>query len=386
MHLRKNLLTALILLILATTCSNFTHAYIKPLTKTEGKITSIALNDFLNQRNSQFVPYDVYEPKDINLRDAAYHTSYDRLRLHTEWWFFEGIFDNGYSIAFFILIFSKEKTFSNESLGTCVFWFSLYKDTDLKFFSIKEFPFESLTASEDFPLIRISDDENSIFMGLDQEGYKNKQWIFNVSFKINDQGTNLTSNLTFTGTTKGYAGEILRGWYGPILPKASVEGNLTLNDEEIDVGGLGYLEHGWDIPLPVWQYGWFFGKIVSDSFCLMWGRMMQTRWNEQGRVAILSKDGGGYIAINPKNFTFTPTNYRFNNGELIPTKFFFNISDPGISINVTMETVNIHHFTALAGLSHCWRYHVHVNGQITYGDTTEIIKDKIQIMGIMRFR
>jgi predicted secreted hydrolase len=192
--------------------------------------------------------------------------------------------------------------------------------------------------------------------------------------------------LTFIGTTRGYAGEMLGGWYGPILPKASVDGNLTLNDDEIEVGGLGYLEHGWDIPLPVWQYGWFFGKFVSDSFTIMWGRMMYTRWYEGGKAAILSKDGEGFIAINPKNFTFTPTKYRYNNGEFIPTKFIFNLSDPGISINVTMDTINLHHFTSLAGLSDCWRYHVRVNGQITYGNTTEIIKDKIQIMGIMRFR
>jgi hypothetical protein len=112
--------------------------------------------------------------------------------------------------------------------------------------------------------------------------------------------------------------------------------------------------------------------------------MMQTRWNEQGRAAILSKDGSGYININPKNFSFKPTNYKVNNGKLIPTKYIFNITDPDISINVTMETININHF-GIAPFD-CWRYHVLVNGQITYGDTTELIKNKIQIMGFVRFR
>ena len=384
MHLKKNLLIVLILLMLITPCTTLTTASPKPFTKNEGKPASNAINVYLNHLNSDFFLHSVYEPQDITLRDAAYHKSYGRL--HVEWWFFEGIFDNGYSIAFFILIISKDTTFSFDPFSTCVFWLTLYKDTDLKLFSIKEFPFEDLTASEEYPLIKMSDTENSVFMGLDLEKYQNEQWVFNVSFQINNQTANITSHLTFNGTTKGYAGEMLGGWYGPILPKASVEGNLTLNNEAIEVNGLGYLEHGWDISLPVWEYGWFFGKIVSDSFCLLWGKMMQTRWYEEGRAAILSTDGAGYININPKNFSFTPTKYRYDNGELIPTKFIFNLSDPGLSINVTMETLNIFHFTSLAGLSNCWRYHVLVNGFITYGNITEIIKDKIQIMGIMRFR
>lgn len=384
MKLGRYLLVGIILLILTTNFCSFTNSYKNPSTNTEGKIISIASNNFLMPFNSDPFIHSVYEPRDINLRDTAYHKSYDKL--HVEWWFYEGIFDNGYSIAFFIMMMSKENTLINEPLASCVFWLTLYKDTNLKFFSIKEFPYENLNASEEFPFIKMSDEQNFVLMTLDQESYKNKQWIFNVSFRVDDQGTKLASNLTFTGTTKGYAGETLGGWYGPILPKASVVGNLTLNNEKMAVSGLGYLEHGWEIPLPVWEYGWFFGKIVSDSYCLFWGKMMQTRWIEEGRAAIFSKDGSGYITLNPNNFIFTPTKFRFNNGELIPTKFIFYLSEPGICINVTMETLNINHFTSTAGLSNTWRYHVLVNGHITYKNTVEIIKDEIQMMGITRFR
>ena len=385
-NLRKKLLIGLILLILTTNCSNFTSGYHKPFTQHEVKGTSIDFNDFLSQLDSRFnpshIPYPPYEPQDIDLIDAAYHKSYDRL--HMEWWFLEGIFDNGYSTAFTIIILSRERIFSKGDIGSCFFAISLYKDTKLEFSTMVRFPLENLIASQELPLIKMSEGENSFIMEFDNNRSTNDEWIFNVSFKIDDQGTNITSNLTFTGTTKGYAGQTLGGWYGPILPKADVIGVLTLNNEDIDMNGLGYLEHGWNISFPIWEYGWYFGKIVSDSFCLLWGRMMQTRWNEQGRAAILSKDGSGYININPKNFSFKYTNYKFNNGKLIPTKYIFNITDPDISINVTMETININHF-GIASFD-CWRYHVLVNGQITYGDTTELIKNKIQIMGFVRFR
>ena len=385
-NLRKKLLIGLILLILIINCSNYTSGYHKPFTKPEVKDTSIAFNDFLSQLSSRCnlypIPYPPYEPQDIDLRDAAYHKSYDRL--HMEWWFLEDILDNGYSTAFTIIILSRERIFSKGNIGSCFFAVSLYKDTELEFSTMVKFPLENLIASQELPLIKISEGENSFIMEFDNNRSTTDEWIFNVSFIINDTETNVTSNLTFTGTTKGYAGQTLGGWYGPILPKADVKGVLILNNEEINMNGLGYLEHGWNITFPIWEYGWYFGKIVSDSFCLLWGRMMQTRWNEQGRAAILSKDGSGYININPKNFSFKPTNYKFNNGKLIPTKYIFNITDSGISINVTIETININHF-GIASFD-CWRYHVLVNGQITYGNTTEIIKNKIQLMGFVSFR
>jgi len=380
------MLIGLIMLILTTNCSNVTSEYHKPFTTPKVKDTSITFNDFLNQLDSRFKPspisYPPYEPQDIDLRDAAYHKSHDRL--HMEWWFLEDIIDNSYSAAFTFIIVSRRQIFLNGDMGSCFFAISLYKDTELEFSTMVKFPLENLIASQELPLIKISEGKNSFLMEFDNNRSTTDEWIFNVSFTIDDQGTNVTSHLTFTGTTKGYAGQTLGGWYGPILPKAEVKGVLTLHNENIDMNGLGYLEHGWNISFPIWEYGWYFGKIVSDSFCLLWGRMMQTRWNEQGRAAILSQDGSGYININSKNFSFKPTNYKFNNGKLIPTKYIFNITDPGISINVTMETININHF-GFASFD-CWRYHVLVNGQITYGDTTEIIKNKIQLMGFVSFR
>jgi hypothetical protein len=71
---------------------------------------------------------------------------------------------------------------------------------------------------------------------------------------------------------------------------------------------------------------------------------------------------------------------------LIPTKFMLNVTDPdrSIYINATMETINIQHMRF--GVIHYCRYHVKVNGQISYGSSTEMIKDEIQIIELVRFR
>jgi len=318
-------------------------------------------------------PNCVYVPEDIDLEDAAFHRSYGRY--HGEWWYFEGIFNNGFSIVLGVAICSKGRR------GFCLLGLQIYNNTEVGVRIGKSIPMRKFEASEDFPFIELSGKQ---FIRLDRERYNDTgEWVYNVSLEIEGQ----MANLQFLGITKGWKGEILKGWYGPVLPKATVNGTLILNGEQVNVSGLGYHEHAWEIPVPIWEWGWYWGKIVSDSFSLLWIEMMQTRWNEQQRVAILSQDQLGYININPENIKFKAVEYTFNNRRIIPTKFILNVTDPdnSIYVNATMETIYIHHAIGL-GISHYWRYLISVNGEISYGSSTEMIEDEIQIMELMRWR
>ena len=137
---------------------------------------------------------------------------------------------------------------------------------------------------------------------------------------------------------------------------------------------------------PIWEWGWYWGKIVSDSFSLFWAKTMETRRTEQQRFAILSQDQLGYININPENINFKATEFTLDNRRIIPTKFILNISDSesSIYINATMETINTHHIGFV--IIRYWRYHVKVNGEISYGSSNEIIEDEIQVIELRRFR
>lgn len=374
LNLRKKVFVGLILLILIASCSSFVSGYHKTTTPVF-RCPSNGFNDLLYQFDSRCkaacFPYLVYDAQDIDLEDAAYHKSYGRN--HVEWWYFEGIFDNGYSLMVSAMIFSKG------CHGFCRLALHIYNDTELEFQLRKDVPMKEFEASEEFPFITVSGKQ---IMKLDREKYNNTgEWVYNVSLELEGQ----VAHLQFQGITNGYKGRILRGWYGLVLPKATVNGTLILNGEEINVTGLGYHEHAHGIHLPIWEYGWYWGKIASDSFNLFWVKMMQTRWIEQQRFAILSQDQSAYIQINPKNIKFKTTGYKFNTRRIIPTKFVLKINDPenDIYINVTMETINIHHMGGR--INHYWRYHVRVNGQITYKSTTEIIKNQIQIMELVRF-
>ena len=317
-------------------------------------------------------PHPSYVPVDIDLEDAAFHRSYDRFL--EEWWYFEAIFDNGYSIVLSIVIFSKGFH------GICSAGMVIYNNTQLEFQFGKKAPFKEFNASEEFPFINVSGKQ---IIRLDRERYNNTgEWVYNVSFEFDNQ----KANLQFTGVTKGFKAEILKGWYGPVLPKATVNGTLILNGDKIDVSGLGYHEHAWEIAFAIREWGWYWSKIVSDSYILMWAKLMNTRWWEQTRTAVFSQDQAGYINIDPENFKLKATKYVFDHRRLIPTKFILNITDSenSIYINATIEVMNTHHYGKL--IVHYWRYHLKINGEITYRSTTEKIKDQIQIMELIRFR
>jgi hypothetical protein len=324
------------------------------------------------QSKTALISRPTYIPEDIDLRDATFHRSHGRYRC--EWWYFEGIFDNGYSVVVDVFICSKGDD------GLCKLKLNIFNDAESVVFLREILPLSKLEASEDVPNIKVSGKQ---IIEFDLERYNSTgEWVYNVSMEIDSQ----EANLQFIGTTQGWKGESLRGWYGPVLPKATVEGTLIMNGEEINVSGLGYHEHAWGITMPVWEWGWYWGKIVSDSFSMLWAKMMQTRNIEKQRFAIFSQDQSGYININPENIEFEATNYVFDKMRLIPTKFMLNVTDPdkSICINVTMESINIQHMRF--GVIRYFRYHVKVNGQISYGSSTEMIKDEIQIIELVRFR
>jgi hypothetical protein len=326
-----------------------------------------------NQFRSVLNLNSVYYPEDIDIRDAAFHRS--NYFYNLEWWYFEGIFENGYSIVIAFLIISKQ-THGQGLIGV-----QIYKDNKFYLMLHENFTFNDIIISEEFPYIKISE---KCQIKFDIEHYNtSREWLYNISLEFE----NNEINLFFTGLTKGYKGEILRGWYSPVLPKAYVNGSIMLNDEKINVNGYGYHEHAWEIYPLIIEWGWYWGKIVSETYTLAWAKMMNTRWWEKTRSAILSQDQAGYININPEKIQFKASKYKLNYWRFIPTEFVLNIIDPEnlIYVNISIETLNIHNIKVFKIFNY-WRYHVMVNGEITLGSSTETIENEIQVLELMRFR
>lgn len=167
---------------------------------------------------------------------------------------------------------------------------------------------------------------------------------------------------------------------------ADVQGTITFDDQVINVTGLGYHEHAHGVSFPVKEWGWYWGKIVGENTSLFWGKMMNTRWDEQARAGVFSIKDAGYQNIMPDYIQMELFNYSFDKRRFIPDTFIFDIYDPekNIQINVTMTTLKIYHLPL--GFFNYWRYIIQINGYIIYDDIKEELIDKIQIMELMRFR
>ncbi len=312
----------------------------------------------------------LYKPYNITPADAAYHKTN---KATVEWWYFEGILDNSLSFIFGMFALSKNKR------GICTIGFQLYNNSAKDLRIAKNLFFKDIEVSEEYPSIKINGEK---YIEFDIDHYnKTGEWIYNITILLEGN----TINLTYKGLTKGYKGEILGGWYGPVLPKAEITGTLILNGEIINVNGVGYHEHGWNIRPPIWESGWYWGKIYSKNYSVLWVKMMQTPIREQQRFVVFSPNKTDYIYIPAEKIKFEAYYPSSFNLFAVPKIFKLNISDSdnNLYIDVLMESENVH--LTQKKINRYYRYHVKINGFITYNGQTEQIENKIQIMELTRF-
>jgi hypothetical protein len=323
--------------------------------------------------NSHIEPFP-YEPYNITPKDAAYHPSTQKFTI--EWWYFEGIFTNGYNAIVNVILLSKN------NFGIFFTHLNIFhtNHTEQTFAKRIIHPMKHFNAQQTHPEIKI---KNTPIIQFNTTAYNTTNtWIYTLTYNLNNHAV----NLTFIGETPGWEGNTLNGKYGPVLPIAQVHGTIHINNKTINVTGLGYHEHAHGIAFPIKEWGWYWGKIVGTNSSLFWGKMMNTRWHEQARAGVFSIKNHTYTNINPEHITITLSNYIFQSRRFIPTTLTFTIADAenNIYINVTLTTKTIQYLPL--GIFHYWRYLILLNGEIHYQETIEYLHNTPQIMEVMRFR
>lgn len=316
----------------------------------------------------------IYIPQNITPTNASYHPSSDRFTI--EWWYFEGIFDNGYNAVVNIILWSRNH------IGLCITHLNIFHvDDSDEFFTTRTVrSMQRFNGSTSYPDISIDGEQ---LINFDRDAFeKSDEWIYTVTVELEGNAV----DLRFVGRSQGWVGNTLGGFYGPVLPMADVTGTIKINNKQINVSGLGYHEHAHGISFPIKESGWYWGKIVGDNASFFWGKMMDTIIHEQGRAGVFSKTNEGFINIRPEYIHMEMSEYVFHQRRFIPTHFVFTVSDPeqNIFINVTMKTVDIYHLPF--GIINYWRYVLSITGKIVYEDVVEELHDETQIMELMRFR
>jgi len=312
---------------------------------------------------------------DISPKDDAFHGSKKHIAI--EWWYFDAVFTNDYSIHIGF------KTFTKKDRGIVSPLIEIYKGGKLELELSKRHLFRHIKTSKKIPHVELF---NKPIIKFDYDRFnKTGEWVYNVTMKI-DQ---CEVDLTFTGISKGWKIETETESWTVALPKASVSGKIKINDEEMSVEGIGYHDHNWNYTiLTVMNYGigWYWGKIRSDTFNIVWANIVKSSKKSEV-LSIVNEGEKQYFNINPENIFFKAGNFVRNGRKKAPTQFILKIDDvvDGIPVlvDVKMETKELHGSSVL--IAPYWRYHVQTTGYISVGSKKETI-DSTQIMEFLSFR
>ena len=323
-----------------------------------------------NDEDPNYNPNDYeFNPEDIELEDDAFHGSG---RLHfTEWWYFDAMFDNGYSAQMSIRLLSALNQ------GIVVTRLDIYKDGFLQSHNKRFYLMRNFFASKDVPIIRLAGKE--VMNGYTDED--TGEWVYDLSF----EGRDASANLRFVGLTKGWKAQLPGGdWWGVILPRADVTGIITVNENAVEVHGVGYHDHNWGVTANAGiNFGWFWGKINSANYTMTWSNILKTRFINYP-ILVINELDGDYFSIKAENIEFLTEDFWLDRVRRIPHSFALAANNEEVTFYVNMEVIDVHH-VRLMGMVNYWRYHIRCTGQLTIDTDTEPI-DEIVMAELIRFR
>jgi len=176
-----------------------------------------------------------------------------------------------------------------------------------------------------------------------------------------------------------------------------VKGIIKIDDKTITVEGKGYQDHNWGYsPKTVIQnQGWYWGRISADTLQSTWANTIESE-TKQDLINVVNKpfnktsEKPMFTSIHPNHIHFKPNNHKQKGKFNLPQTFDLvfdqpeSTNTPSVSGRITMNTIDIHYDRIF--IIHYWRYHVEATGYITYGDITERIDKKPQIIEYLRFK
>jgi len=303
-----------------------------------------------------------FEIRDFELGDDAFHDA----DMSAEWWYFDGVFDNGYSVHAGLQVVSMIMR------DLVIARLNVYKNGDLE--ASRSRLYLDGYMSRDSPLIVL--DGRRVMHGYTDPS--TGRLTYDLSLEIDGA----SADLRLAGTATGWTGRTAMGGWGVALPEAEATGTITLDGEAIDVSGTGYHDHNWDVTAGCGlNFGWIWGKINSENHTIVWGQIMSTRVS--GRPMLIVTGVDGYATVEPGDITIIPTDYSIENRRPIPNTYVLTADSDDISLRATMTCHGLHH--AGFGPLRYWRQHVACSGSVTTDSGTETIGGD-QIMEIIWFR
>ena len=159
----------------------------------ETKVMDTKNGIYKSNKDSQFV----FLPEDISIEDDGFHES--EAPRFTEWWYFDAVFDNGYSAQMSVRLLSIIK----KRLVLIFQRLDVYKDGELVVHYRKRCSLKNFEALREIPVVKLGGKQ--VINGYIDKNTGN--WVYDLSFEINDT----SANLRFEGTNTGLEGE--KSWW-----------------------------------------------------------------------------------------------------------------------------------------------------------------------------
>jgi hypothetical protein len=312
----------------------------------------------------------------INPKDDAFHGSTPFPSV--EWWYFDSMFNQNYSVHVgFRIITCQGFNLLKPAIN-------IYHKQQLIVNETIILPPTAFDVSEKYPEITIQNDPVMVF---NKSYYEHTGgWKYHLSYFLHDVGI----DLTFSSETMGWSYVTPHEGWTVAIPQGIVNGYIYLDDQKIAVNGRGYHDHNWNFSLatPARGWSWYWGKITGETLNLAWAEIKETGILEQtftDSLGVLNTQKNEFIVIDPQNISFSADSFIFRDNRFIPTLFHITINQDDVYVDVRLTSKTIHRSDPSMMTLHYWRYFVSVTGVISYGDTTEQIHEKTQIMEYMRF-
>jgi len=334
------------------------------------------MNNKSKKINPRFENPRFLKAVEIQPKDDAYHISSHLANI--EWWYFDAVFTNGYSIHVGF------RTYNIKKFGMVQSRVNIYKNGKIVSDELKIDFFSKFFIDSNYPTIKIN---NKTIVHFDEESFeKDKQWRYRINLSIKDKEV----NLLFIGSTKGWKIETADTNWVVALPKAKVSGKILINGEIIELEGVGYHDHNWgySVTTAMNNLGWYWGRISAETMNVTWAKIVQNFFKSD-IIAVINKDEDNFYNIHPDKIKIIIKKNEKHEKNFFPKEFDLIIKDETtnnvkICCDITMNTIETQ-YNRIFTIKY-WRYHVITNGIITIGNYSENLSNKPQIIELLKFK
>ncbi len=256
----------------------------------------------------------------IKSKDDALHIDMEK-KATREWWYFDARLDNNYTVVGFFRA-------KHERTGKTGVEITIYKPNGEKIQKVIDYLHSDLIASNTVPDVQIGNN----YVKVD---YSNKELpIYEVFLEEGDYGFHLKYVAKVPGWKpgKGYIEFGKSNQFGWVvaLPRADVEGTIKVNNETIQVKGIGYHDHNWlNFNFAMIIDYWYWGRIYSESYTVIFAYIKCNKKMDNYPIKVLMLAKNENIIHSTGEYELIEENFEYNDkaGNKYPKFLKFNIGN-----------------------------------------------------------